>query len=409
MNMLDDIDYIDDIDVSVNDLVDSEFEDSASFVKTSFEQEDVNLLESSINLLGLDYDSINSAESFLHHYSGSLTLDDVNASIQSASDFFNMESPMIVSEGWTTGVFNRNFTTINDDVLIFNPDQLQSMGITEKEGLDLVMTHENTHRALQGLETGFSDHQEELCCDYMSGVRAGLNSLNTEQMVNSLASSPETITHPAGELRVEAIQEGKEFASSFLAENGYAPTFSDCLEHFKLSDAFSHTADPFAMVPNTGSCNEDFHGYTQADVEWYEHQARISSGSEQAHWLKEAKWARDHIHSFISSDAEGMVSLGNEIHQYHGGQYGNATGDYIDDSHPVDGKYGEIKGMFIDNRAAQLKYAQEAKENAEWHEKRSKDAISSGDLSAARDHADRAASYRKQERDAIAASKKCTK
>ena len=49
---------------------------------------------------------------------------------------------MIVSEGWTTGVFNRNLTTVNDDVLIFNPDQLQSMGITEKEGLDLVMTHE---------------------------------------------------------------------------------------------------------------------------------------------------------------------------------------------------------------------------------------------------------------------------
>lgn len=316
---------------------------------------------------------------------------------------------MIVSEGWTTGVFNRNLTTVNDDVLIFNPDQLQSMGITEKEGLDLVMTHENTHRALQGMETGFSEHQEELCCDYMSGVRAGLNSMNTEQMINSLASTPETITHPAGELRVEAIQEGQEFASKFLAENGHAPTFDDCLEHFKSSDAFSHTADPLALVPNTGSSNEDFHGYTQADVEWYEHQARISSGSEQAHWLKEAKWARDHIHSFAPSDTEGIDTHGGDIHQFHGGQYGNATGDYIDDSHPIDGEYGEIKGMFIDNRAAQLKYAQEAKENAEWHEKRSKDAISRGDLSAARDHADRAASYRKQERDAIAASKKCTK
>ena len=407
--MLDDIDYIDDIDVSENDLVDYESEDTTNYVETSFEQEDVNLLESSTNLLGLDYDSINSAESFLHHYSGSLTLDDVNASIQSASDFFNMESPMIVSEGWTTGVFNRNLTTVNDDVLIFNPDQLQSMGITEKEGLDLVMTHENTHRALQGMETGFSEHQEELCCDYMSGVRAGLNSMNTEQMVNSLATTPETITHPAGELRVEAIQEGQEFASKFLAENGHAPTFDDCLEHFKSSDAFSHTADPLALVPNTGSSNEDFHGYTQADVEWYEHQARISSGSEQAHWLKEAKWARDHIHSFAPSDSEGMDTHGGDIHQFHGGHYGNATGDYIDDSHPIDGEYGEIKGMFIDNRAAQLKYAQEAKENAEWHEKRSKDAISRGDLSAARVHADRAASYRKQERDAIAASKKCTK
>ena len=35
----------------------------------------------------------------------------------------------------------------------------------------------------------------------------------------------------------------------------------------------------------------------------------------------------------------------------------------------------EIKEIFIDNRVVQLKYAQEAKENAEWHEKRSKDAI----------------------------------
>ncbi len=407
--MLEDIDYIDDIDVSENDMVDYASEDTANCVETSFEQEDVNLLESSTNLLGLDYDSINSAESFLHHYSGSLTLDDVKASIQSASDFFNLESPMIVSEGWTTGVLNRNLTTVNDDVLIFNPDQLQSMGITEKEGLDLIMTHENTHRALQGMETGFSEHQEELCCDYMSGVRAGLNSMNTEQMVNSLASTPETITHPAGELRIEAIQEGQEFASKFLSENGYAPTFYDCLEHFKSSDAYSHTADPLALVPNTGSSNEDFHGYTQADVEWYERQARISSGSEQAHWLKEAKWARDHIHSLAPSDADDIELLDSEINQLYGGRYGNATGDYIDDSHPVDVEYDEIKGIFIDNKAVQLKYAQEAKENAEWHEKRSKDAISRGDLSAARDHADRAALYRKQERDAISASKKCTK
>lgn len=403
------LDDIDDIGVYENNLEDYEFEDISNLVETSFEQEDVNLLESSINLLGLDFNSINSAEFFLHHYNGSLTLEDVNASIQSASDFFNMESPMIVSEGWTTGVFNRNLTTVNDDVLIFNPDQLQSMGITEKEGLDLVMTHENTHRALQGMETGFSEHQEELCCDYMAGVRAGLNSMNTEQMVNSLASTPETIIHPAGELRVEAIQEGQEFASKFLAENGYAPTFYDCLKHFKSSDAFSHTADPLTLVPNIGSSNEDFHGYTQADVEWYEHQARISSGSEQTHWLKEAKWARDHIHSFAPSDSEDVELLDSEIRQLYGGRYGNATGDYIDDSHSVDGEYGEIKGLFIDNKAVQLKYAQVAKENAEWHEKRSKDAISRGDISAARDYADRAALYRKQERDAISASKKCTK
>ena len=56
-----------------------------------------------------------------------------------------------------------------------------------------------------------------------------------------------------------------------------------------------------------------------------------------------------------------------------------------------------------------MHYAQEAKENAEWHEKRSNDAIARGDMAAARKHAESAASYRKAERDAIAASKKCTK
>ncbi len=407
--MLDDIDYIDDIETSENDFVPYGSENTVNFMESSCTQEDVSLLESSTNLLGLDYDSINSAESFLHHYSGSLTLEDVNASIQSASDFFNMESPMIVSEGWTTGVFNRNLMTVNDDVLIFNPDQLQSMGITEKEGLDLVMTHENTHRALQGVNNGFSEHQEELCCDYMAGVRAGLNSMNTEQMVNSLAEMPETITHPSGELRVEAIQEGQEFASNFLAEHGHAPTFNDCLEHFKASGAYSQTADPLALVPNIGNKNEEFHGYTQADVEWYEHQARISSGSEQEHWLKEAKWARDHIHSFASSDIDSSDAIDTSIHQFHGGQYGNATGDYIDDSHPIDAIHDNFHGLFVDDRAYHLREAQTAKENAEWHHKRANNAIERGDMSAARDHNSKAQSYEKSYRDHLDTAKKCTK
>lgn len=409
MIMTDDIDYIDGIDISENDLMDYESEDTTSFIDTSCTHEDFNLLESSSNLLGLDYDSMDSAESFLHHYSGSLTLDDVNESIQSTSDFFNMESPMIVSEGWTTGVFNRNLTTVNDDVLIFNPNQLQSMGITEKEGLDLVMTHENTHRALQGLDKGFSEHQEELCCDYMAGVRAGLNSINTEQLINSLTEMPETITHPSGELRVEAIQEGQEFASNFLAEHGHAPTFNDCLEHFKTSRAYLQTADPLAIVPNIGHENEDFHGYTQADVEWYEHQARISSGSEQAHWLKEAKWARDHIHSFASSDINSSDEMDTNIHQFHGGQYGNATGDYIDDSHSVDAMHDNFHGLFVDDSAYHLREAQTAKENSEWHHKRANEAIDRGDLSAARDHNSRAKNYEKSYRDHLDTAKKCTK
>lgn len=36
---------------------------------------------------------------------------------------------------------------------------------------------------------------------------------------------------------------------------------------------------------------------TMADVEWYEHQAPIFTGTEQEHWIKEAKWARDYLGS----------------------------------------------------------------------------------------------------------------
>lgn len=402
-----DNDHIDDMSDSEYDSFNCELEESSVYGESYTLHDDIGYLNTTSNYSELNYDDINSAESFLHHYSGTLTIEDVNESIKSASDFFNMESPMIVSEGWTTGVYNRSLTTVNDDVLIFNSEQLQNMGITEKEGLDLVMTHENTHRALQGLETGFSEHQEELCCDYMAGVRAGLNSMNTEQMIQSLENEPETLTHPAGELRVEAIKEGQNFAADFITNNGYSPTFNDCLEHFKLSDSYLNTEDPLTIVPNIGNSMEDFHGYTQADIEWLEHQARISSGSEQAHWLKEAKWAKDHIHGFATSDIEPIDAPESGIHQFHNGKYGNATGDYFDDSHEVSGIIDNFHGLFVDDKAYHLREAQTAKENAEWHHKRANEAIERGDLTSARDHNSRAAGYEKLYKEHIDSSKKC--
>lgn len=403
--MFDDIDNLDEIEVSETGFGDTGSIDNSTFVEASSSTENYALNESSCDLLNLAFDSINSAESFLQHYSGSLTIEEVNDAVQDASNFFNMESPLIVSEGWTTGVFNKDLTIASDDVLIFNSDQLESLGITEKDGLDLVMTHENAHRALQGLETGFSEHQEELCCDYMAGVRAGLNSIGIERMSNSFADMPETITHPAGNLRNEALKEGQEYASTFLAENGHAPTFEDCIERFRTSNAYLQTSDPLALMTNEDCTNENFHSYSQADVEWYEHQARISSGSEQEHWLKEAKWAKEHINSFAPQE----IGSNEALHAFYGGQYGNATGDYIDDSYLTHDPYEDFHGLFVDDRAYHLREAQTAKENAEWHHKRANDAIEKGDLSSARDHNSSAALYEKSYKDHISASKKCTK
>lgn len=155
-------------------------------------------------------------------------------SVQEASDFFNMNAPMNVHEDWTTGVMTGMSFTESDDILVFNREQMQSMGITDKEGFDLVMTHEGAHRALQGLNTGFDSHQEELCCDYMAGIRAGLNGMDEGKLAASLAGSEESETHPNGAARVQAIEEGVAFAHRYMDDhNGTPPSFSDCLEHFE--------------------------------------------------------------------------------------------------------------------------------------------------------------------------------
>ena len=300
------------------------------------------------------------------HFGAGLTDEMIVQSVQEASDFFNMNAPINIHEDWTTGVMTGMTFTENDDILVFNREQLHDMGITDKEGFDLVMTHEGAHRKLQGLDTGFSSHQEELCCDYMAGVRAGLNGMAEGKLEASLAGTVESSSHPGGSARVNAIEAGVAFAHEYLeAHNGVPPTFSDCLEHFNQTNVYAAT-----LPQEPGHIN-----------------------------LRPE-------HAFVPEVHE-MPDAG--INELYHGHYDNATGDFIDNSHPTEGDHGEIKGIFVDNRATQLHYAQEAKENAEWHEKRSNDCIARGDLAGAKDHAERAASYRRAERDAIAASKKCTK
>lgn len=414
------------------------------------------------------------------HFGSDLTDDMIVQSVQEASEFFNLNAPMNIHEDWTTGVMTGMTFTENDDILVFNRQQMHDMGITDKEGFDLVMTHEGAHRKLQGIDTGFNAHQEELCCDYMAGVRAGLNGMEEGKLEASLAETTGSSTHPDGAIRVDAIEEGVAFAHDYMeSHHGTPPTFSECLEHFGQTDVYASTLphEPghinlrpehalvdleslhpqvqhdikgysqsdvewyehqarissdseqehwlekarwasshihsFAAdesMPAEDLAQSELKGFTQSDVDWYEHQARISSGSEQAHWLKEAQWARDHIHGFADADTSDTAVPEQDMHEFHhGGQYGNATGDYWDDSHPEDEEHGGIKGIFIDNRAAQLEYAQKAKENAEWHEKRANDCVARGDLAGAKDHAARAAIYRREQEEAIAASKKCTK
>ena len=191
-------------------------------------------------------------------YGENLSDEMISQSIKRTCDFFNIEEPALVKEGWTTGLYPNNNCTLQDDVLIFNREQLIEMGILDKDALDLVMTHECTHRVLQGMEhLKFDSQKEELCCDYMAGVRAGLNGIDVSQMKISIMYTPESETHPAGGVRVDAIEAGIKFAQEYSAIHGVAPTFNDCLDDF-----LENLADNSVVNESINLRTEDISAYS---------------------------------------------------------------------------------------------------------------------------------------------------
>lgn len=66
-------------------------------------------------------------------------------------------------------------------------------------------------------------------------------------------------------------------------------------------------------------------------------------------------------------------------------------------------------GIFIDDRAWNLKQAKDRKENGDWHVKRAKEALRRGDTTAYKDHMSRSKPYYKEADDYMAAARKSTK
>lgn len=256
-------------------------------------------------------------------YGESLSDEMISQSVEETCDFFHIDEPAIVSEGWTTGVYPNNDFTLQDDVLIFNREQLLDMGISGKDGLDLVMTHEGTHRVLQGMEHLELDaHHEELCCDYMAGVRAGLNGIDVSQMENSLMYTPESETHPAGVERVESIEAGVRFAQEYYAEYNMAPTFNECLDNFcEINDVTSQitSGDTNDILSYGGQSTEStgsvgyvapehndsvtFKGYTQSEID-----SKMSEAKKEQNY-NEGK-ARHHL----SMAKDGLDNANREYH-----------------------------------------------------------------------------------------------
>lgn len=273
-------------------------------------------------------------------YGDSLSDNMISQSVAETCDFFHIDEPAMVSEGWTTGVYPNNNFTLQDDVLIFNRNELLEMGITGKDGLDLVMTHEFTHRALQGMDIGFDSHQEELCCDFMAGVRAGLNGIDVSQMENSLIHTLESETHPAGVDRVESIESGLSFAQQFLAEYNMAPTFNECLDYFSentdlkeftsedqitlrqeetyvVYDSSETTGGIGYVEGDIDESNISFNGYTQAEIN-----RKIAQAEKEQRYQESLVRHHKSMATHALSDADRNAHIRDaEIHQKKANEY----------------------------------------------------------------------------------------
>lgn len=94
-------------------------------------------------------------DSIHNNYGFNLSDQEIAESVKKASNFFHLNSPKDIRENWTIGVILGMKQNGNDDVLCFNREQMKEMCITDREGFDLVMSHEGAHRALQFMESRY--------------------------------------------------------------------------------------------------------------------------------------------------------------------------------------------------------------------------------------------------------------
>ena len=242
-----------------------------------------------------------------------LSDDEIAQSVHEANAFFHMDDPTLIQEYRTTGVDTGSPFTENDDIFYFNRQQMQNLGINDKESFDLVMTHECTHRMLQAVSNDLPAHKEELCCDYMSGVRSGLNHMDISRIKEALSEQPESASHPIGSLRVDAVVQGQHFAEQFMAENGYAPTFEDCYEKFCETFPDNHFIDDHD--------DNNIKEYTQSEIDRHVSKAESAMREAKSRMEYYANWIRRHGKNDILVDAErGLKNAERD--------YANAKADY---------------------------------------------------------------------------------
>lgn len=221
---------------------------------------------------------------------------------QEACDFFGLpEVPVIDAQG--TCVWPNDVNTYDDDVFGFNREELMSIGISGKDSLTLIYTHECAHRTLQG---AFNDSwEEELACDFFAGVHAGLKDIDIDNFEASLGSTNGSASHPNGALRAEFMEFGQQIAKD-MQSRGIEITYENCLEQLNahLEDKgglIAEYRERFDPNYNNGLVSEDtMSGEAKGfidDKAWHEKEAQNNFDNAAWHEKEAARASERGDHS----------------------------------------------------------------------------------------------------------------
>lgn len=155
----------------------------------------------------------------------------VEASAHSACRFFGLPD-ITVQEGDTICVYRGLDIFPNKDVFEYNLHQFKQMGCTNFEDMTKVWAHECGHRLLR-MEFP-SPWAQELGADFFAGVRSQMLGLPSGNFEKFLGNTSGSLSHPPGELRLQAIKYGRDVVKNMLA-NGQTPTLESCKAAFSNS------------------------------------------------------------------------------------------------------------------------------------------------------------------------------
>lgn len=167
--------------------------------------------------------------------------DVVENAVHEACNFLHMND-LDIQGAKLTGVYVNDPTTLSDDILGLNRQQLLDMGVHDEKTLSLICTHEAAHCLLQNLSSThcLTNWQTELSCDAFMGARAAVEGLDLETVKATLCDTEASPTHPDGQLRLHYIDVGRQIGED-LKNHGIAITADNIME--RLSTYLHEDAD----------------------------------------------------------------------------------------------------------------------------------------------------------------------